>query len=158
MPTARVFRVKKRGIMDIHATAIRPRIIGTMNQIGQKIVFHAQRNHEFKNRTGALEASLAWSFPEYRNHQFVMIIAAGGWSRAKYSLDFGRRKATGVGRRNRRYQRGQVFRPKRGQGLFVNYAPFVERKGYSVLSKSVEKYRRESGKILGHGLQLRGGA
>lgn len=156
MPTARVFRVKKRGIMDIFASDVRPRIISTMNQIGRDIVKHAEKNHEFKNRTGALEASMAWSFPEYKNRQFVMVIAAGGWSRAKYSLDYGRRKDTGVKRKNVRYQRKERFNPRRGQGLFVNYAPFVERKGYSVLSKSVEKYKRESARILGQGLQLRG--
>lgn len=156
MPTARVFRVKKRGIMDIHNTAIRPRIVATMNQIGQKIVTHAQKNHEFKNRTGALEASLAWSFPEYKNKQFQMIIAAGGWSRAKYSLDYGRRKESGVKRRNVRYQRKQRFNPRQGQGLFVNYARFVENKGYSVLSKSIDKYRRESSRIFGRELKLQG--
>ncbi len=152
----RAFRVKKRGIMDIHNTAIRPRIIATMNQLGQAIVFDAQRTHEFKNRTGALEASMAWTFPEYKLNRYTMIIAAGGWSRAKFSFDYGRRKEFGVKRKNARYQRKQRFNPRRGQGLFVNYAPFVERAGYSVLSKSVERYRRKSIRILGHGLKLQG--
>ena len=156
MPTARVFRVKKRGIIDIHQTEIRPRIIATMNQIGQQIVFDVQRNHTFKNRTGALEASMAWSFPEYKNKQFQMTIAAGGWSRAKFSFDFGRRKESGVARRNVRYQRRQRFQPRRGQGLFVNYAPFVERKGYSVLKNSVEKYKRQAVRVFGRELKLQG--
>lgn len=171
MPTARVFRVKKRTIMDIHATAIRPRIVATMNQLGQTIVYDAQRHHEYKDRTGALTASLAWSFPEYNGRQFTMVVAAGGWSRAKYSMDYGRRKQTGVKRRNVRYQRGQRFNPRGGtmtvdtpqgkmrlanQGLYVNYARFVERKGYDVLTKSVERGRAKGSRIFGEGLKLRG--
>lgn len=156
MPNARVFRVKKRTVMDIHATAIRPRIVATMNQLGQTIVYDAQRHHEYKDRTGALTASLAWSFPKYDGRQFTMLVAAGGWSQAKYSLDYGRRKQTGVKRRNVRYQRGERFQPRVGQGLYVKYARFVESKGYDVLSKSVERGRSKGARLFGRGLQLRG--
>lgn len=152
----RFYRVKKRSVKDIFAKHIQPRIFAQMNTLGNNIVLEARKNHTFTNRTGALEASISWTPPVIKHHKYIMTIFAGGWSVAKFVFNFGKRKLSGTKKRNYRYQRGERIAVKRGQGLYVNYAPFVERRGFSVLKNAIVKYRRMAVTIMGRGLKLRG--
>lgn len=152
----RFVRTKKRTVMDIFNGAISPRIKAELNTLGNNIILDARKNHEFKNRTGALEASMQWTPPERKAGLWRMVVFAGGWSKVKYVFDFARRQATKVKRRNWRYRKGGRYNPRRGEDLYVNYAQYVERRGYSVLINAVEKYRRMATAILGRALKLRG--
>lgn len=149
-------RVKKRTVKDIFAKHIQPRIMAQMNTLGNNIALEARKNHTFTNRTGALESSISWTPPVIKGHRYVMTVFAGGWASAKFAFNFGKRKLSNVKRRNYRYQRGKRFAVQRGQGLYVNYAPFVERRGFSVLKNAIVKYRRMGVAIMGRALKLNG--
>lgn len=171
----RFVRKKNRSAMDIYKTAVTPRISAALNTIASNIVRHARRNHEFKNRTGALEYSISWVPPVRKsNGQWTTVIFAGGQSQIRFVFDATLRRETGVKKRNVIYR--TTFSPlssirssftgsvklnrrkvptKRGASIYVIYAPFVEAKGYSVLKKSFESQRPESIRILGQTLKLR---
>lgn len=168
-------RLTKRTALDIFREGISPRAFAALNTLANNIVRDARRFHEFKNRTGALEDSISWVPPVERNGVISTTVFAGGWARAKFSWNqsnqFYRSHRTvnqyarfattrkqvdeAFMRRNYRYQRGQRFRVTRGLGIFVNYARFVENKGFSVLKKSVQRNVASGRRLLGNNLKLR---
>lgn len=156
MPS-RFVRVKKRTVRDIHENMLQPRLKTELYGISQKVTDFARRNHVFQNRTGALEGSISWEGPKRTRTGYSTTIFAGGWSVVKYAFNFALRKGTGRRRRNVRYQprkSGQPLHrrrlaPRRGQGVYVDYAPYVEDRGYWVLSGAIRHFRRKIGTILG---------
>jgi hypothetical protein len=154
--TVRFHREKQRTVNDIFNSAIQPRAAVALQDIAQKVVQYAKTTHRYQNRTGALQESISWVPPVKVGDSFQTVIYAGGWSIAKYAMDYGRRKTTGVQRRNRRYQRGESFRPKRGQGLYVIYARFLENKGWPVLSHSIARHKPLISRVLQQELKLKG--
>lgn len=127
--------------MDVFKNLIQPRAKMILQDGVQKIATYCKRTHRWQNRTGALEESINWTPPELKRGRLIATVFAGGWAKAKYALNYGSRKGGGHRRPNIRYQRGQRFKVKRGMGIFVNYARYVEKKGFPVLIHGVEKYR-----------------
>lgn len=176
--TVRFYREKQRTVNDIFRTAIQPRAAIALQDIAQKVVYYAKTNHRYQNRTGALQESISWVPPVKVGDSYQTVIFAGGWSVAKYALDQGRlgraRRGTanmilaarsrrqylnaieGGKYRNIRYQRGTPFWVTKGQGLYVNYAPYVERKGFPVLSQAIAHYRPLVTRVLQQELKLQG--
>lgn len=168
-------RLRNRTVMDIYHTSIQSRMFAALNTLAQNIVRDARRTHTFKNRTGALEDSISWVPPVYTGSGFVTAVYAGGWARAKFAFDasnqfFKSHRAINARTRfattqrqidqaffrpNVRTQRGQRIVIKKGMGVFVDYARYVERKGYSVLTAAVLRGRRDSMRLFGRELKLR---
>lgn len=121
--------------MDVFKNLIQPRAKMILQDGVQKIATYCKRTHRWQNRTGALEESINWTPPELKRGRLIATVFAGGWAKAKYAY----RKAKG--RQKRQYERGSRFQVKRGMGIYVNYAGYVEKKGFPVLIHGVEKYR-----------------
>lgn len=153
--TVRFVRKHNRTVKDIFGNKFQNRVKMELQTMTQKIAFYCKKNHGFQNRTGALEESINFTPPEFKKGFWQSAVIAGGWARAKYALDFTRRRGTGRKKRNVRYQRGQGFKIKKGMGIYVNYAYWVEQKGFPVLKQGIEKYRRQIVRIFGRGLRVR---
>lgn len=137
----RFVRTKNRTVSDILRSPISGRLERSLDSTAQKIVHYSRTNHRYQNRTGALEGSLSWT-PVIRTHNgFSTTVFAGGESVVRFAFDFARRVKTGVRRRNVRYSNKGRILPKRGALIFVNYARYVEDKGYPVLKQGIDHFR-----------------
>lgn len=147
MPS-RFYREKNRTLSDIFRGNIMSRAQATLGDVAQKIVQYSRTHHRWVNRTGALEESISWVPPKRTPEGWQTEVYAGGWSVARYAFNYGRRKQRKQNRRNYRYQRGVRFAVGLGQGLYVDYAPYVERKGFPVLTQGIDRYRNLIGRVL----------
>ena len=138
---ARFHRKYRRTPKDIFDQKIQPRLSMLLQQSVQEIATYCKRTHTWRNRTGALEESINWKPPERRGSTWTALVFAGGWAKAKFSYDPGIRKGTGKRKKLYRYQRGERFRVRRGMVVFVNYARYVENKGFPVLTHGWEKFK-----------------
>jgi hypothetical protein len=138
---ARFHRKYRRTPADMFNQKIQPRVPMLLQQSVQEIATYCKRSHTWKNRTGALEESINWRPPERRGSNWIAVVFAGGWAKAKYAFDFAKRQETSQRKRPYRYQRGERFRVKRGMAVFVNYARYVEDKGFPVLKQGWERYK-----------------
>ena len=143
----KVRRKYNRDMRQVFDKLIRPKIPMALWSVANQFAFYCQKNHRYQNRTGALEGSIKAHKPEHKRKAWTVAIIAGGWARAKYGLNYALRRSKGKRRRNIRRQRGEGFRVKKGMGLFVNYAWWVEKKGYPVLKQGAEKFRN---RIVNH--------
>ena len=153
--SVKLHRKYNRMVASIFGNKFQKRIKTELRDLQQKIVVHCRKNHRWANRTGALESTIAFDPPVYKKGFWQGVVRAGGWGQAKYSLDYAKRKGTGRHKKNVRYQRKQRFNVKRGMGIFVNYAFWVEQKGFPVLKQGIDKYRRRAATILGRRLRIR---
>lgn len=153
--SVRFYRKYNRTATDIFGNKFQHRLKMELHDAVQKISFYCRKNHTWQNRTGALEESIGFEEPIYKGGFWQAVVKAGGWSRVKFAFNVGLRRATGKRKRNARYQRGQRFNPGKGTGLFVNYAYWVEKKGFPVLIQGIEHYKRLIGKVLAANLKVR---
>lgn len=145
---AKMQRKYNRDVRQVFNKLVYPKIPMALWSVANQFAVYCKKNHRYQNRTGALEDSIKAHKPEHKRGAWTVAITAGGWARAKYSLDYARRKAGGGRRKsNIRYQRGKRFSVKRGMGLLVNYAWWVEKKGFPVLKQGAEKFRN---RIVNH--------
>lgn len=152
--SVKLHRRYNRTVADVFGSKFQKRIPAELQDLQQKIVVYSRKNHRYINQTGALENSLAWDSPIQKGGFWQGVVRAGGWSQAKYTYSFAKRLA-GRWKRNVRYQRKERFNVKRGMGIFVNYAYWVEQKGFPVLKQGIDKYRRRAATILGRRLRIR---
>lgn len=173
-PNVFVVRQKKRTLADVHDKFIQPTMATVSQDIGQKIMIHARRNHTFKNRTGALEDSIRFATEQVRAATYNIIITAGGFGKVKFALRTGKlatklRGLLSSGKPRKIRRRGRVavdFNPntntvtlsgrrslRKGEVINVNYAAHVERRGYSVLVNSVMYYRERIPRIISRALK-----
>lgn len=143
----KVQRKYNRDVRQVFDKLIRPKIPIALKSIANEFAFYCKKNHRYQNRTGALENSIKAHEPEHKRGAWTVAITAGGWARAQYGLNYALRLSKGKRRRNIRQQRGEKFRVKKGMGLFVNYAWWVEKKGFPVLKQGAEKFRN---RIVNH--------
>ncbi len=143
----KVRRKYNRDMRQVFDKLIRPKIPMALWSVANQFAFYCKKNHRYQNRTGALEDSIKAHKPEHKRGAWTVAITAGGWARAKYGLNYALRQSKGKQKRNIRRQRGERFRVKKGMGLFVNYAWWVEKKGYPVLKQGAEKFRN---RIVNH--------
>lgn len=126
-------RLKNRSMRQFFQESIQPRQQALLTGAVQKVGVEAKREHTYRNRTGALETSIRWQVATIVADDVRAEISAGGPSTARFAFDLTARRA-GKRRRNRR-ERQNV---RRGGALYVNYAGYVERHGYSVLTAFVK--------------------
>lgn len=151
---AKFRRLRNRTVNDIYRDAIRPRAEVTLHDVAQKIVQYARTKHTYRNRTGALQDSTSWTPVERDSRGFHTAVFAGGWANAKYSYDATLRKTTGRRRRQARYGGGRRFSIRRGQGVYVNYAKYVEdNPRFWVLEGAIKHWRHRIAKVLGRNLK-----
>jgi len=137
---------------------IRPHLTGALDIGLQKMTHFNKHNHTYQNRTGALENSVSWEPAKYEGDKVVGALIAGGPSTAKYSY------VIKVVYYRDREGRLRVFEPKtprvirRGQPVDVNYAVFVELKGFPVLIQGIEKFKHEVADMIGKHLRMQKGA
>lgn len=144
---AKFIRQKKRTVMDIKRTMIAPRMLAFVYSLVQQWVYFCKTNHSWKNRSGALEDSISFTEPKKTKTGVQATVEAGGYSQAKYTFDFTSR----VKDNTRRQNRGFVASPRSGGAMYgkantgdriwVDYAAYVEAKGYNVLKQGVEYIR-----------------
>lgn len=127
-------RLKKRTMADYYKNVIQPRQVLLLTDAVQKTGVEAKREHTYRNRTGALETSVRWQGAKIVTDFVQAEVSAGGPSTARYAFDFTARRE-GFRRRNRRNRRDV----KRGGAVYVNYAGFVERNKYRVLTFFVRR-------------------
>jgi hypothetical protein len=137
----RFYRTHRRTVREIFDKKIVPKLPMLLQQSVQEIATYCKRTHSWRNRTGALEESINWTQPERRGSNWTAAVFAGGWAKAKYTNDPGIRKGTGKRKKQYRYQRGLRFQVRRGMAVFVNYARYVENKGFPVLTHGWEKFK-----------------
>jgi hypothetical protein len=141
----RFTRKYNRTVEDIFKQKIQPKIPMLLQQSVQEIATYCKRNHTWQNRTGALEESINWTPPTQKGSYWFATVFAGGWAKAKYAYGLVTRRLKGQEyerrKRNIRYQRGEAFKIKRGMAVFVNYAKYVQDKGYPVLIQGWERYK-----------------
>lgn len=143
----KVRRKYNRDMQQVFNKVIRPKIPMALWSVANQFAFYCKKNHHYQNRTGALEDSIKAHKPKHKGRVWTVAITAGGWARAKYGLNYALRRSKGKQRRNIRRQRGERFKVKKGMGLFVNYAWWVEKKGFPVLKQGAEKFRN---RIVNH--------
>jgi len=129
-------RLKNRSMRQFFQESIQPRQVALLTGAVQKVGVEAKREHTYRNRTGALETSIRWQGARIVADDVMAEISAGGPSTARFAFDVTRRGA-GKRRRNRR-ERQNV---RRGGAIDVNYAGYVEKYGYSVLTAFVKRGR-----------------
>lgn len=148
---AKFIRTKNRDIDDIFRNMIAPRAKALLQNTAQNWVTFCRNNHTWKNRTGALENSISWTEVKKTPTGFKTTIEAGGLSEAKYAYDFALRAGLGLRLRNQRFLVGSLragsemfAKVSPGDQIYVDYAMYVENKGYPVL-KQGEEYIRAKG-------------
>lgn len=144
-------REKNRTPADVFNRFVQPELKTLAEDIGQKVVRRAVKRHTFKNRTGALEDSMRWKTIERRN-LFDIMISAGGKGRIQFPfrIDKIASREPQAGRSKRRKgltSSGKERRTRRaggrrkGEVVPVDYAIWVEKKGFDVLIGAVTYYR-----------------
>lgn len=149
----RFVRKHNRTVADVFNNVVQPKIKIQLQDAAQKIATYSKRNHTWENRTGALEESINFTLPERTSTGWIATVFAGGWAKVKWAFDITARKA-GRRRKHYRYQRKQRIPMKRGTGVFVNYARFVEDKGFPVLKQGIEHYRHLLTRIFKRNLKV----
>jgi len=140
-------RKHNRNLKDIYEKAIQPKEKEIFRDSLQKMSIYCRQRHTWKTRTGALESSITFKEPEFDKDKLKGELLAGGWGRAKYTYDRARRSE---GRKKQyRRQRDLRIRVRRGIGIWVNYAPFVEKKGYPVLKQGIDRFLPRLSRKLG---------
>jgi len=130
---------------------ILPKIPLALNIICQKITYYNRHNHTYENRTCACENSVSWIPAEVQGATVRAGIIAGGPSEALYEY------VQTVVIYHDEQGRIRAFEPAnprvihKGESIYVNYAVFLERKGYPVLKQGIEKFRPELARMVaGH--------
>lgn len=126
-------RQKKRDAKTVFRNMIRPRQVQALDNLVQQIAIYCERNHTWKNRTGALENSIRHSPVEQTMDGCQAGVLAGGTSKAQWA-------------------HGKI-RP--GQPVEVDYATYVEAKGRPVLKHGIDKFRKDAARILGKRCRIR---
>lgn len=163
-PKSLFTRQHNRTAEDVFNKFIAPELQVLASDIGQKLIHDAKHTHGFENRTGALEDSMRWNVLNEVGKTSVEVMA-GGYGRVQFpkrdSSRLTKQKgltATGKTRQIRR--RGKVVTDldpfeqserrglKKGEVILVNYAKFVEMKGYSVLIESVNRFRERIPRMM----------
>jgi len=146
-------RVHNRTAEDVYRNMIRPRLPMALDDVAQKIVHHARRNHGYENRTGALEESVSWVPAKTRGNKVTAIIMAGGESKATRTY---RQEKVFYYDEQGRLRVFKLKTPKitaKGTPTYVDYAIWVELKGLRVLKFAIERFRRQIARILGRNLK-----
>jgi hypothetical protein len=148
-------RKYKRSVNDIYENTIKQRAEAWLQDTAQKWVHHCKTNHRWRNRTGALENSISWGEIKKNRTGFETTIEAGGLSKVRYSFDYSLRTSFGLRKRRQAFvltsARSGAFTQQtagRGDMVYVNYAQYVENKGYDVLRQGKE-YVRKHGAAAG---------
>ena len=154
----RFVREHNRTATDIFNNMIRPHLTGALDIGLQKMTYFNKHNHTYQNRTGALENSVSWDPAKQEGDKVVGALIAGGLSRAtitRYAAGGGSFTLRNIrvpktGKRKKgmlRYKKIALF--TRGDQIYVDYAAFVELKGFPVLVQGIEKYKHEIVAIIG---------
>lgn len=155
----RFHRKYNRNLKDILGNKFEERVKMTLQDTTQKIAHYCKYTHGYTNRTGALEESVNFTPAEYKNGFWQSTVFAGGWAKVKYAYQWATRRLKGMEyerkKRNVRYQRGERFNVKPGMGIWVNYAYWVEKRGYPVLIQGIEKYRHQLSRIFQDNLKVK---
>ena len=172
----RFTRKYNRNTKDIFDNKFQERIKQNLQNVTQNIAFYCKHNHGFQNRTGALEESINFTPPVLVGDSWQSTVFAGGWARAKYAIievfarfkkggrsqivqEFGGEllptRYTTKRKKNVRYYRGQRFNVQRGMGIYVNYAYWVEKRGYPVLIQGIEKFKDQIASIFAKALTIK---
>lgn len=149
-PLALVRRTRHRTLQEYFFNFIRPRQEMFLNDFVQQVGVAAKREHTYRNRTGALEGSVAWEKASIVGDTIRAAIQAGGPSKVRFAIDITTRRETK--RRVRNIRGGLAVR--RGQIVFVNYASPVEKRGYTVLTSFVKRYLPLLRSRFGHGFKV----
>jgi hypothetical protein len=174
-------RTHKRSAEDVFNNLIKPKIPLVLNDFCQKISTYNRRNHRYINRTGACENSNSWVPTVQQGARFIAYVIAGGDSKATrtwqkttvfYRDDMGRLRVFPIGpglqrqenvalsghsRRAKPNKPGKEYQNviRKGTPIYVDYAIYLERKGYPVIRQGIEYYRHKAVKALGEKLKLR---
>jgi hypothetical protein len=158
-------------VTEIFNSKLQPRIFAELNTIANRITLDARRNHTFKNRTGALQESIAWEGPDKKGDTWYLTIFAGGRSVIKYAFNFSKRGRAMLAARTKGEIRGarrgtwgyrnilygpRWYGPEKacaGMAVDVGYARFVENNGFSVLRNAVAKYKPQIGALIARSLR-----
>jgi len=158
----RFTRKHNRTTKDIFGEKFQQKLKMQLQGATQKIAHYCKHNHTWQNRTGALEESINFTPPVLKGNMWTSTVFAGGWAKVKYAFSgkawawrvYGESKVLDYRKRNIGYSRGQRFAFKRGMGRLVNYAHWVEKKGYPVLIQGIEKYRPLLTRIFAGNLKI----
>lgn len=156
----RFTRKYNRTTKDIFGAKFQERVKMQLQGATQKIAHYCKHNHTWQNRTGALEESINFTPPELKGNMWASTVFAGGWAKVKYATMRKIRQLKGqkyISRQRKKnigYQRGQAFQFKRGMGRLVNYAYWVEKKGFPVLIQGIEHYRPLLARIFANNLKI----
>lgn len=179
MSIVRFKRTKNRSVEDVFANLIKPKIPLMLDDLAQKISFYNKRNHRYINRTGACENSNTFIPTVQKGARFIAYVLAGGPSEATrtftklkvfyrddkgrlrvFSIDPGMQRqesvASGIHARKRKEPKKEYQNViKKGTPIYVDYAVYLERKGYPVVRQGIEHFRRRATKLMGNHLKLR---
>jgi hypothetical protein len=145
----RFTREKNRTAEDVFKNMILPKIPLALNVICQKIAYYNRHNHTYENRTGACENSISWIPAEVQGARVRAAIVAGGPSKALYEY------VQTVVIYHDEQGRIRAFEPKnpkvinKGDPIYVDYAVFLERKGFPVLKQGIEHFRPQLAAMVG---------
>lgn len=151
-----LYREKNRTVMDVFNQSISGRLPVALETVAAQIVRHCRTQHTYQNRTGALERSIGYTKARRVPTGIEVEVYAGGPSFAKYTYDYAQRTQKGNRRRNVRYVYGNVVRVRRNTYLWVDYAAWVEKKGYPVLSQGIRAYKNKIARIVGQMIKITG--
>jgi len=143
-------RLKNRSMRQFFQESIQPRQVALLTGAVQKVGVEAKREHTYRNRTGALETSIRWQGAKIVADDIMAEISAGGTSKVRFAFDFTRRRTTGKKRRNRRAGKNV----RRGDAIDVNYAGYVEKHGFTVLTAFVKRGRPLFAAALGSKVRI----
>jgi hypothetical protein len=137
-------RTKNRTADDVYKNMILPKLPLVLNDACQKITYYNKHNHTYKNRTGACENSVSWIPPVTEGAVVKAAVIAGGLSKAtqtQYYAGGGAHTIRSVTAKGKKLRYKKVAQVTRGMQILVNYAIFLERKGYPVLKQGIEYFR-----------------
>ncbi len=151
----RFTREHNRTARDVFNNTIQPKLPLAINDVCQKITYFNRKNHTYQNRTGALENSVLWVPARTKGSKIIAALIAGGPSKALKTF------VQKLVFYHDEQGRLRVFEPRdpkiirQGTPVNVDYAVFVEVKGWPVLKQGVEKYRRQVAAIMAQLLRLK---
>jgi hypothetical protein len=146
-------RLHNRTAQDVFNNMIRPQLPLVLDIVCQKITYYNRHNHNYQNRTGALENSVSWVPAEMHGATAKAAVIAGGPSEAKYDYVMDVVFYHDEQGRLRRFEPAQPRTIRAGEKIDVRYAVFVERKGRPVLKQGIEHFRPQIAAIIAANLK-----
>ena len=152
-------RKHNRTSQDVFKNMIRPKLLMALDDFMQKTVHHARQvyNYRYIDRTGALTNSKTWVPARQVGDHVIGMIRAGGVSKATQTYIYKDVFYYDEAGRLRHFwlSEDKWVWVASGDIIYVDYAVFMERKGYNVLKFSIEAMKRKAPKIIGKTMQMK---